>query len=167
MGNFNKKRGYSLIETVVYIALITIMLIISTSSIISIYRTFGVLRTERKISINAESALETMIRDIRSATSASVPAADALTLTTTAGSIIFSRVGTQLMRQDGANPQQAITGSDVRVINLAFLRARFPISESEALKSMIITINMTIEAGSGSFIKSVPYTASAVLRGVY
>ena len=157
--------GYSLIETVVYVALIAVMLIISTSSIISVYRTFGVLRTERKISINGEAALETIIRDIRAATSTSVSSSSfgAHPGILRMNAIKFFLNGlTQLYKQDGANPPQAITGSDVRVTNLVFYRAQSPVVLSE-----LITVNMTIEAGSGSFIKSVPFSGSAVLRGSY
>ncbi|MEK9175184.1 MAG: hypothetical protein AAB795_01175 [Patescibacteria group bacterium] len=165
MNSFNNKNGYSLIETVVYVALIAVMLIISTSSIISVYRTFGVLRTERKISINGETAIETMIRDIRAATSTSVTSS---VFGTNPGvlrmnSIKFSLNGTtQLYKQDGSNSPQPITGSDVRVTNLVFYRAQSPVVLSE-----LITVNMTIEAGGGSFTKSVPFSGSAVLRGSY
>lgn len=151
-----------MIELLVYIALIGTMLIVGTASVLSVYRTFGVLRVERSISLNGDAAMGTMLRDVRAATSTSVSSS---VLGTHPGelrmnAIKFSLVGSQLVRQDSSNPQQDVTGNDVRITNLVFYRAESAVSE-------LVTINMTIEAGSGSFAKSVPFAGSVVLRGSY
>lgn len=156
------KTGYSLLETVIYIGLIGIMLAISASSIIFMYRTFGILRVERAISLNGDIAMETMIRDIRTATSTNVSVSvfrqDPGILKV--GTTTFSVVDAVLWRQTDMNPAQAVTGNNVRVSNLIFYRDASETSE-------IIGIHMTVAAGSGLFARQKQYYGSAVLRGSY
>jgi type II secretory pathway pseudopilin PulG len=162
MKNFKKRHGYSLIETVVYIGLIAVMLVVSVSSIISVYRTFGILRIERQISLNGDAAMETMIRDIRLATStvavASVFGQSPGVLRI--GTTTYSLIGTELRQQKGDELAQSITGNNVRITNLIFYHDTTPFSE-------IVTIRMTVAAGTGVYSKSKQYFGSAVLRGSY
>jgi hypothetical protein len=160
--SFSTTQGYSLIETVVYVGLITTMLVVSITSVTSVYRTFGSLKTERKISLNGDFAMETMIRDIRLATS-TVSAGSVFGQSSGAlriGTTTYSLVGTSIERQIDGNSSTAITGSGVRVTSLIFYHATSAISE-------IVSIQMHIEAGSGVYARSKKYFGSAVLRGAY
>ena len=154
---FYKKSGYSLLETLIYMALIGVMLAISSSAIISTYRTFNLLRVDRKISINGDAVLEMIIRDTRSsATATTNQGSNTLTI----GAITYAVSGSQMTRQDGVSAAQAITGTDVRVTSLNFYKDTSPNSD-------IISVRMTIESGQGQYVKSKQYYGSAVLRGSY
>lgn len=159
---FQAQKGDSLIETVVYVALIAIMLTVGVSSIISVYRTLSVLKIERNISLNGDAAMELMTRDIRFATSTangiSIFAQNPGVLRI--GTTTYSLIGTELFRQRGTNPAEEITGSGVQITNLMFYHATTSLSE-------IVSIRMTVAAGSGIYTKSKQYFGSAVLRGAY
>lgn len=154
---FYKKSGYSLLETLIYMALIGVMLAISSSAVISTYRTFNLLRVDRKISINGDAVLEMIVRDIRSAATATTNQGSN---TLTVGTITYTISGSQMTRQDGVNAAQAITGTDVRVTSLKFYKDTSP-------NSNIISVRLTIESGQGQYVKSKQYYGSAVLRGSY
>lgn len=159
--------GYTLIEMVAYVALIGGMVVLSINAITSVYRVFGVLRIEQKLSLNGDAAMETMIRDVRAASlvdrAASVLGSHPGILDI--GNKTFSISGAQLQVQDdgGVNPRK-LTASDIRITNLTFYHAT---STSTDAPSEIVTIRMTLEAGKGFFERSKEYFGSAVLRGSY
>src|SRR3989344_4016883 len=61
--------GYTLIETVIYVALIGVMAVFVVSSVIYMFRAFASVRVERNISMSGDVAMEAMVREIRAATS--------------------------------------------------------------------------------------------------
>ena len=162
MFSIRTNTGYSLLETVIYIGLIGVMLAISTSAIISMYRTFGILRAERSVSLNGDIAMETMIRDIRTATSTDISISvfrqDPGVLRV--GTTTFSLTGAALQRQIDSGPAQTITGDDARVTSLVFYR-------DTSSESDMISVRMTISSGNGFFARQKQYYGSAVLRGSY
>ena len=157
-----QKKGYTVFELVVYIALLALMLAVTSASALSVYRIFGVMRIERQITLEGDIAIETMIRDIRSATSTNVAesvfASNPGTLKIGSG-VRFSLAGTTLQRNGVAT--QDLTAK-ARVTNLLFYRVDAPSVNSE-----IITIRMTLEAGNGFFERSRNFFGSAVPRGSY
>lgn len=155
-------KGYSLLETVIYVAILAVITLSALGSVISIYQSFGKTRVERKLALNGDIAMERMIREIRSATATNI-----------AGSVFSSNPGTlkldsktfflsgsRLQIQDGANEPDNMTSSDVEVSGLIFYR-------STATNSEIIKIEMTLESGAGKIFKSKNFYGGAVLRGIY
>jgi len=157
-------RGYSLVEIVVYVSILAIIAVLVVGSILSVYRSFAQLRVGRKISLNGDVALETMVRDIRNATSTDTGAS---ILGTHPGVLkidekTFSISGTTLQVQEGMGAPQNITTSDVRVTNLVFYH-----TEAVSTGLEIVKIEMTIEAGSNIFLRERNFFGSAVLRRAY
>ena len=63
------KRGYTLLETVIYVSMLATIAVLVLGSILTVYRAYGKTKIERKIATNGEVAMERMVREIRSATS--------------------------------------------------------------------------------------------------
>ncbi len=63
------KRGFTLIELVVYIAVVTITLLLVSQSVVEMGKLFRRARTERTIMLAAQTALERIAREIQLACS--------------------------------------------------------------------------------------------------
>ena len=155
-------RGYTLLETVVYVSILAVIILLSFSSILSIYQAYGKVKVERKLTGNADVALERMVREIRAATTtdAGVSVFGSSPGTLKIGNVKFSLSANTLRVEEGQGSPAPLTASDVKINSLIFYRATT--SESE-----IIKIEMALETGSGLFKKGRNFYGSAVLRGAY
>ena len=154
-------RGYTLLETVIYVSILAVIAVLALGSILSVYKAFGKTKVERKLALNGDVAMERMLRDTRSAasTDAVVSIFGSSPGVLKIGGTQFSLSGSVLQVAEGAGTPQALT-SDVNVSNLVFYRA-------VSANSEIIKIEMTLQAGSGIFQKSKNFYGSAGLRGIY
>jgi len=157
--------GYSLIEVIVYVSILTVISMFVVGSAFSVYKAFGKTRIDRAVSLNGTLAMETMIRETRQAISidtiGSLFGVDPGTLSLGTKKFFLSN-GT-LKVQEGANPAQDLT-SGVTVTNLVFYRET---AVSVQVLSDIIKIVMTIESGEGIFLRRTTFFGSAVVRGAY
>lgn len=158
--NFRRNfHGYTILETLIYISILVVILVFVLNAVLSLYRAFASSRIERKLSLNGDVAIETIIRDIRATSTASVPNFTTLQL----GVETLSLVETKLQKSIGATVQD-VTTSDVRVTSLAFYleATSTPFGDVE-----LVTTRMTLEAGSGDFVRQKNFFGSAVTRGSY
>lgn len=160
------KKGYTILEIVIYVSILTVIVIMVVESLLSIYRMFTVTQIERKLTLNGDVAMETMIRELRSANgidaSGSVfgAAPGALKLNTGGSTKTFALSGQILTEQDGAGPAQNLTNSDVTVASLTFYRSSGTLAE-------IVKIQLSLQAGSGIYAKTKNFYGSAAIRGIY
>lgn len=159
-----QKNGYTLFEVVIYTALLALLLATTSSSAISLYRLFGITRVERQIVLEGDVALETIIREIRYASSTNIT-----------GSVFGSHPGTlevggSRFSLSGATlkwtTDEAVRDltAKTRVSNLLFYYAT---SSSPTNSAEIIIVRMTLEAGEGFLARSKNFFGSAVVRGIY
>lgn len=141
------KNGYTLLETVVYIAILAVIAVMALGSIFSIYRALGQTLVERKLILNGDVALETMIREIRAASSVDP------------SSVLGTHPGTLKVGSKTFSPSN-FTTSDVSVTNLIFYA-------TSTANSAIVKIELSLQAGSGVFQKTKNFYGSAVMRGAY
>lgn len=157
-----KKKGFSLLEAIVYLALIGIVGVVAVESVFTVYKAFARTRIERRITLNGDTSLETIIRSIRDATSTDVVTSvfGANPGVLRIGRKTFSRNSSNnaLQVDEGAGNTDITT--DASVTSLVFYREATTTSE-------IIKIEMTVSAGQGSLAKSRNFFGSAVLRGKY
>ncbi len=157
--------GYSLVEVIVYVALLASLSIFVVGSVLSIYKAFAKTRIDRALSLNGTVAMETMIRETRQAISidgaASVFGASPGTLSFGAKKFFLS--GGSVKVQQGTNPAEDLT-SGVTATNLIFYRDTAASSE---VTSEVVKIELTLEAGEGIFYRRVTMLGSAVIRGAY
>lgn len=157
-----KLFGYTMLETVVYVSILGVIVMIALGSILTMYRAFGKTKIERKIATNGEVALERIVREIRAATSTKAtsvfqthPGVLALSTGKT-----FTLSGGIVQVQEGAAQAQNLTSSDVSITNLVFYK-------TVSANSTMIKAEMTVESGTGIFLKSRKFYGGAVMRGSY
>lgn len=159
-------RGYALLEIVIYVAILAVIAVLVVGSVLSVYQAFVKMRVERKLALNGDVAMETLIRDIRAAsgydTGVSVFGASPGVLKINAQNSTekFFLSGTVLQTQKGAAPAENLTSSDVKVASLIFYA-------TSTVNSKMVTIRMSLQAGGGVFQKTKNFYGSAVMRGVY
>ena len=94
---FFKQKGFSLIEMLIYVALISVMFLLIIKTILSFTGSYRQLAANRALEHTAINVLERMTRDIRSASDVSV-SGGALTVTQTSNNISTT---TQFYLQSG------------------------------------------------------------------
>ena len=156
----NKKNGYTLLEMLIYVGLLAAMAILVTASAIYIFRFFGIVRIERRLALQGDTVLETMVREIRKTSRVDESAS---VFGNNPGKLVLQDVtfaisgGVLQMTKDGQTDDLT---RNVSVTRFVVYRAISSVSE-------LITIRMTLQAGSGALLRSKNYFASAVTRGTY
>lgn len=161
-------KGYSILETVIYSAILAVIVGLSIGSILSVYKGFNKAVVESRVSRNGEFVLDRIVRDIRSASSTdtgiSIFGVNPGVLQLGTIPIKYSLSSTTLQRQESGGPEQNMTSPNVKVTNLIFFRDSFLSSQ---ISSEIIKVEFTLESGDGKFLKTKKFFGSAVLRGAY
>lgn len=161
-------RGYSILEVLIYTAILGIISVLSVGSILSVYKGSNATIIENIISRNGELVLDRIVRDIRSASSTdtgvSVFGIHPGVLQLGAVPIKYSLSSTTLTRQEGGGPLENLISANARITNLVFFRDYFSSTE---ISSEVLKFEFTVESGEGQFLKSKNFFGSAVLRGTY
>ncbi len=164
----NMKKGFTLIEVIIYTAILAIIFILVVNSLSIVIKAFNQGRVTIKINNSAETAMERMAREIRFAYGIDASSAlDHLVLNTY---VLGTEIPTtaefyidsgKLMVKEGISPADQLTSSDLNVTNLVFSQ----ISASSVSKA--IKIEMTIQGSSGNYQKTEDFYNTAILRGSY
>jgi type II secretory pathway pseudopilin PulG len=164
---FNQK-GFSLVEMVIYICILTAMLIIVLEVLVSITKSQRVMKSVRNIEDATLVSLERIERETRAATSINTASS---TLGVTPGALVLDTTDTngnaetlrfylsngQLVLNENGLDVGPLTGNDVRVTSLMFVR--FASSSVEGIRTQ-----MTIESGTSTAYRSETFYSSATLR---
>lgn len=166
------KKGFSLIEVIIYTAILAIIFILVVNSLSIVIKAFNQGRLAIKINNSTETAMERMIREIRFANDIDASSV----LDSHPGHLVLNtfELGTEnpttaefyidsgkLMIKEGAASAIQLTSSDLTVTNLVF-RQITASSTSEAVK-----IEMTIQGASGNYQKTEDFYNTVILRGNY
>ncbi len=170
----NSKRGVSIVETLVYIALFTMLLIGIVQGLYTLTASYKNVRVYRSIELAAISAMDRMTRDIRSATSINTSQTSynvsqgALSLSTydSSGNPLTVRyylatTTARIMLEENGVSLGPITPNDVAVDSLIF--KSYSTTTSSAIKIEIIISNST----STPVDFSQNFYGTAILRGTY
>lgn len=187
MRNFTyskKQKGISIIEVLVYIAILSLVLVTLVQGIVQLSRVYTFARNERKVSNVAKTTLERIVREMRLACSSdSWPVAgNTLTLRTfpdfgagvtaqTCGSTqkvfhLDSGHVTMDVVTSGVSASQIIspTNGGVNVTTIQFLSVN---NASSFAGSQAIRVTLTAEAGKDNYKVTRTYYATAILRQSY
>lgn len=167
----HRAGGFTLVEMLFYIALLSLVLLAVTETLIVMTRSYGALRAAQRIEEEAGFALERMVREIRDASRitdagsvfGSHPGTVLLTTTTASGAArtveFYLDSGTLMLKEDGA-VTGALTSARTGVTNVIF--RKITTARSKAVK-----IELTLTSGTGSAARSESFYATAVLRDSY
>lgn len=164
-------RGFSLVEMLFYMAILSIALLAVTQTLIVMVRSYGNLRAAHRIEQDAGLALERMLREARDASDitdaesvfGSHPGELFLTTTTAAGAartVEFYLLNGQLMLKEDGAVTGALTGTKTTVTNLIFRKIT-------TARSKGVKIELTMTSGAGSALKTEIFYGTAVLRDSY
>lgn len=163
------KRGQSLLEVIIYSAILALIVSLSVASIISSWRGFQKARIDGQIAKNGESVLEKITRDIRLAENVGAASGfgaspGVLELILGATSTKYYLSGQILQRKEGGDNPENITSGDSRAKSIIFWNE---FVSSSDIFSRIIKVEFTLESGEGALLKQRKFFGSAVLRGAY
>lgn len=163
-----KEEGYSLLEIIIYIAILVAMVYVIISLVVSIVQAKDRLNSARALATSAATALDRMTREIRGAKDVNTGASTlgtspgVLNLDSTASggapeTVEFRVVAGVLRIKINGVDQGPLTASSTTVTGLTFRRNAS--STAEAIK-----IEMTLQSGTTTSIKTKNFYGSALIR---
>ena len=160
------KRGTTLMELVVYIAILTMTIVFVTFSIVQLSQTYGKARSEQRVAEAADTALERIVRELRLACSVTTFSGTSITLDTFAdfSSATACPGGTSRTIAYASN-KITIAGADLTAPDVTV--TAFDFDQLSGTVSNGIRVTMTVESGRGKYYVTRSYSALAILRGSY
>lgn len=165
-----EKKGFSLIEMVVYVGILSILSALLIQSLFDTAQVSSEIKAISALNKSAVTAIERMILEIKNAESLAnagefIPTANRLVLNTKdalgfTSTVEFYLVGQTLMVKEGAGSGVPITTGAVNVGSLSFLRIFN--SETEG-----ITLNLQMSATVRDRTASESFKNSAIIRRSY
>ncbi|MDP3874949.1 MAG: type II secretion system protein [bacterium] len=168
MSSFFKRRGFSLVEMLIYISILVLMLAVIMNIVVSVVRSGRIINALRNVENSATVSLERLVREVRQAESVDIglsfldssPGKLVLVGTDSSGNPrtveFYLSSGRLLFKENGADIG-ALTQADAWVSSLVFRRFFGPNSEG-------IKTEMTIESGTSTHYRSEKFYSSAILR---
>jgi len=168
MNRYPTKKGYSLLEMLIYISILTVIFILIVNTTISFTRSYRDLFVLRAIEHSAITSLERMTRDIRNSTSLDTVQS---AFGTTPGTLVINQtiIGTTtvakfyvqsgVLKVDvGGAYVGPLTLSNVVVTNLTF-------TQLLSGNSSAVKIDLTLQGTSGQVVKSKKFHSTIILKG--
>lgn len=164
----NKVEGFSLVEMLIYIAILVMMLAVIMNTIVSLTGAERVIKSLRNVENSATSGMERVVREVRQAesvnTSLSILGSNPGTLVLEGTDALgnprtvefYLSSGKLLLKENGLDIG-ALTQADAQVSNLTFYL--FSASDAEGIKT-----EMTVESGTSTYYRSERFYSSAILR---
>ncbi|MCK4891245.1 MAG: prepilin-type N-terminal cleavage/methylation domain-containing protein [Candidatus Pacebacteria bacterium] len=166
----NKEEGFTLIEMIVYVALVGIISIVLFNVTFFVIRANNKIIALSKVSSNANSVMERMTYEIVNSKYIYLPtsnfsSSDAqLSLVTEVGASsneditfidFYVEDGTLFLKEEGLDDPIALTSSDVLVSDMEFLYYKNDSRES-------VTVDMTIQAKNSAMSDSIIHLVNTV-----
>ncbi|MFC1751700.1 PilW family protein [Patescibacteria group bacterium] len=169
------KKGFSMMEMVVYIAILAIVSILVVSSMLKMMSVYNGYRVSRSINIAGSTAMERITREIRLADN--VVSTDSIfethpgilkldtidPVSEVATTIEFFASSTQLMIKEGANPADVLTPPAIELTNLVFRE----VATSTNLNSKAIKVEVELKGERGNYEKTTKFYNTVILRRSY
>ncbi len=160
------KRGFTLIEALIYIAILSAVFVMFVNALLAINKSFAVIRTIMTQNAAAVSSMERMTREIRGSVSvdaASVLGANpgTLILNQADGSkITFLLINQSLHLELGGVDQGALLPASVTIPRLVFYKLDSGVSTA-------VKIEMQIQDKESGVTRAGSYYDTVILRGSY
>lgn len=167
-----KNSGYTLLETVVYVGIFSLVIVTVFGILFSFSKSFAYTKAYNEIRVSGETAMERIVREIRNASSVDMVQSafdvnngililntlDELSLPKTVGFYIDTDQNT-LNFEDNLFDKGPLTGKGVKVVSVVFRKM-------DTKKGALIKIEMTLQSKKVITMQETFYD-SIVLRGSY
>lgn len=159
-----KQRGYTLVEMVIYVALLAMLVGVVVTVLLGIVNSYKHIEVSLDLQRNTQ-ALDRIVRELQSATTINDGSS---TFDSSPGTLVYTTFagdtrtvdlsGDSISLSENGSALGNLTTGDVVVTNMVFryLNGFF----SDAIK-----IEMTMEAGSGDAYRSESFSVTTVVRG--
>ena len=165
------RRGFSLIEMLFYVAILSLSLLAVTQTLLVVTRSYGTLRAAERVEQEAAGGVERILREVRDANdiddAGSVfgahPGKLLLQSTTVLGSprtVEFSLDGGKLSLKENGSVTGLLTSQNTTISSLVFRKI-------STTRSKGVKIEMTMQSGSGPSLRTENFYTTAVLRDSY
>lgn len=122
-----KFRGFSLLEFILYIAILSLMSVVLAGTFLSLVHGRAQADARAEVNSNARFAMDRMLRDVTNASAVAAPTTAAptnqLQLSVGGQSVSYGLSSGHLVRTVDANPADQMTGNAVSVSALTFTRS--------------------------------------------
>lgn len=168
---YSPQRGFSLLETLFYVALLALSLFVVMQTLLVLTRSYATFRAVGRIERDSALSLGRLVRETRDANNiadagsvfGAHPGRLRLDTTTAAGAALtveFSVNGGALLMTENGVALGALTSSTTNVSNLVFRKIT-------TARSQGVKIEMTLSSGSGAAARSENFFVTAALRNSY
>ncbi len=161
-----RNKGFSLIEMIIYIAIIAVMFITLVQTVLSFTKSYRELVALRSVDRSAMASLERMTREIRNA---SVVNAGASLFVTSPGILSVSQTGvsttTTRFYTDGGAMKVDVDGQYIGPLTMNRTSVTSLVFRQITGTTTAIKIDMTLTASSGPAVRTKSYHATVVLKG--
>lgn len=157
------KRGVSLIELLIYIAILSVVVVFIASSFNSLMKGRGKSESASEVNSAIRFGTEKMVRDIKEASAVSTPAtvgasATTLVLSVSGSTITYDLSGGVLRRTVNAGTPEPITASSTAITTLFVTRLE---NYNTPLGATTTSIRVSLSAGYNSSSPEWQYSTSA------
>lgn len=169
MTNAKLKKGYTLVEMVVYVAILSIITVVIANTLVSFSRSYRDLLALRIVDHSGIDAMERITRDTRSATTVDLAnstlgtSPGVLTLIKTTNSISTTTkfyIQNGILKTDvNGTYSGPLTLSKASVTNLVFTKINSSVGSA-------VKVDMTIGATVGAVTKNKNYHSTIILKGI-
>lgn len=154
-------RGVSLLELLIYIAIVSVMMIVISSAFISITTSSRNVELRSGVNSSIRFAMDKIVKDIKGATTLNVPATmnattSTLSLVVSGNTILYDVSSGSLRRSVGGTPY-TITPNTVTVTGVEFKRLE---SYNTVLQATTTSVRTTITMSSSALTGSYGYVDS-------
>jgi len=167
----NFKKGFTLVELLVYIAGMVGLMTVVAVMIVQIYGLYGRLTIGPRTDVIAANTLDRIVREIRRSESVDVPnsvlnnlSAGALMLNLSDGgtntTLLINLSGDSIYLKEGAAQSQKFTPDNITISGLRFNQIVTPISEA-------VHIDLAVSYFLDGATTTKSYSSVAILRGSY
>jgi type II secretory pathway pseudopilin PulG len=164
----SKKGGYSLIEMVIYVSLLSAIFLVATNMLLSFSKSYRTLTALGLAEHSAIDSMERITRDLRSATSVDVANS---TLGTSPGVLTLVTTSAGVSTTTKFYVQNGVLKVDVNGVYFGPLTLTSASTTSLTFRllsntnSDAVKVDMTVQGTVGSVVKSKTYHSTIILHG--
>jgi len=152
------RRGFSLLELLVYIAILSGLMVVVSDSFISLSQARGQAEAKNEVNAAIRFAAERIRQDLKSASALATPAlgtpSATISATVSGATVLYDVLGGQLRRTEGAGSPVAVSGTNILVDTPVFTRIEnynVPLNATTTAVQIVMTFRYNTSSPDWSY----------------